>query len=394
MKTNIFLELRDINKNFLGKKNVIQNLSLQISKNSFFVLVGPSGCGKSTLLKIISGLVEPDSGQIIINKIDCTNLEPGKRNIAMVFQDLALYPNMTVEENLTFALKSKKVSRDKIENKLKMLLTLLKLEDIKNRLPDEISGGEKQRTALGRAMIKEPDIYLMDEPMSNLDLRLKSSLIQELSTIHKTLPSTIIYVTHDQEEAMQLADAVGVMFEGKIMQLGSPEDIYKYPKNLFVATFFGHPIMNIAQAKIQKNNLIFNKKNLGTKEKLGLNPKNNANTCLIGIRPEDIIIKTGRKTKMHFEVVIKNVSNLGNSFLIYFDLPVKPSKLIDKYYGEKDIFRDSEEMVEFIAKLPPNIKYEMGQSVLVEFPINKLVFFDSDSGENLMTNLTGTTIDF
>ena len=243
-----FLKFEDIDKSF-GKNNVISKFNLEVEKGKFIVLLGPSGCGKSTLLRMIAGLEKIDNGKILLENNLLNDLLPSKRQIAMVFQSYALYPHMDVFQNISFGLKSEKISKEEIKEKVKEAAKILKIEDLLYRKPKELSGGQRQRVAIGRAITRNPKLFLFDEPLSNLDAALRSEMRVEISKLHKKLKSNIVYVTHDQVEAMTLADKIVIMNKGNIEQFGNPDDIYNNPKNIFVAEFIGNPKMNILKIK-------------------------------------------------------------------------------------------------------------------------------------------------
>lgn len=241
------IRLENITKSYNKKNTVIENLNLNIEDGSFTVLVGPSGCGKSTTLRMIAGLENITSGKLEIEGKDVTNVDASKRDIAMVFQNYALYPHMTVKENIEFGLKNKKVEKEKREKLIDEFIDIVGLKEYLDVKPGNLSGGQRQRVALARAMVKNPKVFLMDEPLSNLDAKLRNQMRTELIQLHQKLKTTFVYVTHDQIEAMSMADKIVIMNKGKIMQEGSPKNIYQDPKNLFVAQFIGNPSMNILE---------------------------------------------------------------------------------------------------------------------------------------------------
>ncbi|MCM8806687.1 MAG: ABC transporter ATP-binding protein [Candidatus Omnitrophica bacterium] len=246
MKKEI-LAVENIEKSFDGKE-VLKNISFTVYENEFFFILGPSGCGKTTLLRIIAGFTQPDRGRVILNKKDITNLPPNKRNIGFVFQNFALWPHMKVKENIAFGLEIRKYPGDFIEKKVKEILELTKLKEVENLYPSQISGGQQQRVSLARALITNPQILLLDEPLSNLDAKLRDEMRSELKRIFKETGKTMIYVTHDQKEAMTLGTTIAVMKEKEIVQIGSPYEIYTYPRNFFVASFVGD--INFLKGKI------------------------------------------------------------------------------------------------------------------------------------------------
>lgn len=238
------IELKNVKKVY-GDEVIIPNLNLKIEDGSFTVLVGPSGCGKSTTLRMIAGLESPSSGQIEIGGQDVVDMEPGKREIAMVFQNYALYPTMTVRENIEFGLVNMKVPKEERDRLIREVTETVGLEKYLERKPGQLSGGQRQRVALARAMVKKPKVFLMDEPLSNLDAKLRSSMRVELIQLHKKLGTTFVYVTHDQVEAMSMGDAIVLMDKGVIMQYSTPQEIYNNPENVYTAQFIGAPPMNI-----------------------------------------------------------------------------------------------------------------------------------------------------
>ena len=241
--------LKNISKRF-GPVEVLQNISLEVREGEFVVLVGPSGCGKSTTLRLIAGLEEVTDGEVMIDQKVVNHLEPHRRNIAMVFQNYALYPHKNVRENIVFGLKRAKVPREIIDDRLERVARMLELHDLLNRKPSQLSGGQRQRVAMGRAIVRDADIFLFDEPLSNLDAKLRHQMRSEIKRIHRAYDMTTLYVTHDQVEAMTLGDKVIVMKEGIIEQQGEPMDIYLKPVNTFVATFIGSPSMNLLDARL------------------------------------------------------------------------------------------------------------------------------------------------
>jgi multiple sugar transport system ATP-binding protein len=237
------ISLKQVTKSF-EQHEVIRPLDLEIEEGEFVVFVGPSGCGKSTLLRLIAGLEDVSSGQIMIDGVDATNLAPAKRGLAMVFQSYALYPHMSVRNNIAFPLKRAKLDKEVIAQKVNQIAEVLNLTDYLDRTPGQLSGGQRQRVAIGRAIVREPSAFLFDEPLSNLDASLRVNMRLEISQLHKDLKTTMIYVTHDQVEAMTMADKIVVLSAGQIEQVGSPLELYKNPKNKFVAGFIGSPKMN------------------------------------------------------------------------------------------------------------------------------------------------------
>ena len=292
------IELKNIEKSF-GKNKVINKFNIKINDGEFIVLVGPSGCGKSTLLRMISGLESIDKGEIHLDNKIINNLIPSKRGIAMVFQSYALYPHMNVYENMSFGLKTEKLEKNEIDKKVKDAAKTLQIEDLLERKPRQLSGGQRQRVAIGRAITRNPKLFLFDEPLSNLDAALRSEMRVEISKLHKQLNTNMIYVTHDQIEAMTLADKIVILNNGNVEQVGTPDEIYNNPSNIFVAEFIGVPKMNILKNGIES--LLKN---------LNLKPE-----TYLGIRPEHILANGNGEIKLDIKVDL--IENLGFEKIIY-----------------------------------------------------------------------------
>ena len=307
--------IKNLKKSF-GDNKVINNFNIDIKDGEFIVLVGPSGCGKSTLLRMISGLESINQGEIFLDEKLINNLLPSKREIAMVFQSYALYPHMNVFENMSFGLKMEKIPKSEINQKVNRAAAILQIEDLLERKPKQLSGGQRQRVAIGRAITRSPKVFLFDEPLSNLDAALRSEMRVEISKLHKKLNSNIIYVTHDQVEAMTLADRIVVLNKGNIEQYGTPNEIYSDPNNIFVAEFIGSPKMNII--RIDKQKIV----NLNTIElfnkKITFEGFEFKDEVYLGIRPEDISIKSNHDIQLNVKVDL--VENLGFEKIIYTKL--------------------------------------------------------------------------
>ncbi len=306
------IELKNIEKSF-GSNKVINKFDIKINDGEFIVLVGPSGCGKSTLLRMISGLESVDVGEIFLDNKLINNLIPSKRGIAMVFQSYALYPHMNVYENMSFGLKMEKHSKSEIEKKVNEAAKTLQIQDLLDRKPKELSGGQRQRVAIGRAITRNPKLFLFDEPLSNLDAALRSEMRVEISKLHKKMNSNIIYVTHDQVEAMTLADRIVILNNGNIEQFGTPNEIYADPNNVFVAEFIGSPKMNII--KLEKENIVNNNTINFFNNEIVFENNNFKDEIYLGIRPEDISVKDSHPIKI--DVKVDLVENLGFEKIIY-----------------------------------------------------------------------------
>ena len=293
------IELKNAEKWF-NADQIIKGINLRISKGEFIVFVGPSGCGKSTLLRMIAGLEETSSGQIIVDDRDATSEPPYKRGLAMVFQSYALYPHMSVRENMGFSLKSAGLLKSEIAAKVDEAASILKLGAFMERRPKDLSGGQRQRVAIGRSIVREPSAFLFDEPLSNLDAALRVEMRYEIAKLHQTLKTTMIYVTHDQVEAMTLANRIVVLDEGRIAQVGSPRDLYENPSNLSVAQFIGSPKMNIFSASAP-----------------GLSYPVPKGTDQLGIRPEHITLSQAGTG--HVDGVVDVIEYLGSDTFIILD---------------------------------------------------------------------------
>ena len=299
---------KNLSKSF-GSSNVIGGINLEIRNSEFLVLLGPSGCGKSTTLRLLAGLETVSSGTIFIDGKDVTELEPRERDIAMVFQNYALYPTMTVAQNIGFGLKAKKTPPKLIKEKVNGIAELLGLTHLLNRKPNSLSGGQQQRVAIGRAIVRKPKVFLFDEPLSNLDANLRLEMRAEIMKLHRELGATTIFVTHDQEEAMAMADRIVIMDNGLIEQVGTPTEIYFQPKTRMVAGFIGNPSMNFIEGKISKNleiSMVIGRIKVNT-------PFNSGEDVEVGIRPEKIKLDEtkSKSTEIKVTVLVINVELLG-----------------------------------------------------------------------------------
>ncbi|UCE65776.1 MAG: ABC transporter ATP-binding protein [Candidatus Zixiibacteriota bacterium] len=308
------LKTKGLKKVYLNGATGVDDLNISVEEGKFAVLLGPSGCGKSTLLRLISGLETPTEGKIFIDGADITGWEPKKRDVAMVFQNYALYPHMTVIENLEFGLKSRKIRKEERKQFIKWAADLLELKELLSRKPKELSGGQRQRVALGRAIVRKPKLYLFDEPLSNLDAELRMKMRGEILTLHRRVNGTSIYVTHDQVEAMSLADIIYIMKEGRIISSGSPRELYERPPHLFTAGFLGFPAMNLLKGDLSGNNFITEN---GTRISLeGSRQLAKPQNITLGIRPDDVkIVESG-----DIKGKIVSLENLGRSVLLFVEL--------------------------------------------------------------------------
>ncbi|MDO8360440.1 MAG: ABC transporter ATP-binding protein [Devosia sp.] len=318
------VELKNVTKRY-GNVEVINGLSLAVEEGSFTALLGPSGCGKSTLLRMIAGLEEITQGQCFIAGTEVTDVPPSQRGAAMVFQNYALYPHLTVRQNIAFSLSIAGASREVQNKRVGEVARMLRLDELLDRRPAQLSGGQRQRVAIGRALVREPKVFLFDEPLSNLDAMLRVQMRLELAKLHQNLKTTMIYVTHDQVEAMTLADRIVVLDKGIISQVGTPLELYNKPANKFVAAFIGSPAMNFFKAEIAGRDGDAYSLNLpgGRTAKIisrgGTVPA--TASVDVGVRPEHLALGPGGAANSHFDGKVSIVEQLGNSTLLYVDTP-------------------------------------------------------------------------
>ena len=335
--------LKNLVKSYDGKKNIIDNINLEIKDKEFIVLVGSSGCGKSTILRLISGLEDITSGEILIDDKVVNNVHPKDRDIAFVFQSYALYPHMSVYDNIAFGLKMRKYDKKTIDAKVREVAESLNLTELLNRKPKQLSGGQRQRVALGRAIVRNPKVFLMDEPLSNLDANLRVHMRSEIKRLHQKLKTTFIYVTHDQTEALTMGDRIFVLDKGKIQQADTPEVIYNQPKNKFVAGFIGQ--MNFINTIVQ--NGYFEIEGHGFKTN-----KNIQGEVTVAIRAEKMIAGD-----VSIKVKPEIIEMTGGERIVYFNLN-----------GSK-----------CSAKVP--LDYPIGENIELKISVNDMYFFDKESGD-------------
>ena len=324
------LSLKNICKVYPNGFEAVKDFNLEVEDQEFIIFVGPSGCGKSTTLRMIAGLEEISSGELYIDGKLVNDVEPKDRDIAMVFQNYALYPHMTVFDNMAFGLKLRKVPKDEIKRKVEEAAKILDLEKLLDRKPKALSGGQRQRVAMGRAIVRNPKVFLMDEPLSNLDAKLRVQMRSEIASLHNRLKATIIYVTHDQTEAMTLGTRIVVLKDGVIMQVDSPQKLYNEPNNLFVAGFIGSPQMNFIDAvcKVEGERVTLNFEKTSVvlppaKAKKLIDGGYNGKTVVMGIRPEDIgdsQIEIEAHKDAVFETDVTGYELLGSEVLLYFNV--------------------------------------------------------------------------
>lgn len=354
------LLMKNVTKQFGRKVIAVKDFNLEVQDREFLVLLGPSGCGKTTAMRMVAGLEEVTKGKILIGGNDVTDLPPRKRNVSMIFQNYAVWPHMTVFDNIAFALKLKKMSKDKIEETVRSVAGLTKIDMLLERYPSQLSGGQQQRIAVARAIAVSPDIFLMDEPLSNLDAKLRISMRTELKAIHDKTDATTVFVTHDQSEAMSMADRIVIMKDGKVIQVGTPDDVYHRSGSLFVADFIGTPPTNFLKVEIKSENgnlrLINPHVNLKLDPALaGILKDYTKGDLILGIRPENIILTNQESADLTAECLVSEPQ--GSHQVIAIQLDEKIFKLV----------------------APAQLKIEHGETVHLSFKQDTLRFFDPDS---------------
>ncbi|WP_046224387.1 ABC transporter ATP-binding protein [Vibrio sp. ECSMB14106] len=361
------LDLKQIRKTYRNADNeTLKGIDISIDSGEFLILVGPSGCGKSTLMNTIAGLENISSGEIVIDGIDVAQVEPKDRDIAMVFQSYALYPNMTVRGNIAFGLKIRKMPQDEIDAEVNRVAEMLQIEQLLDRKPSQLSGGQRQRVAMGRALARRPKLYLFDEPLSNLDAKLRVEMRHQIKRLHQKLNTTIVYVTHDQIEAMTLADRIAVMKDGELQQLGTPQEIYTKPNNMFVAGFMGSPSMNFIKTMVdldeEQNPII---KVVGTADqehhiRLPQSMRDqDGKELVIGLRPEHITEQEGddvsSSTKLDLQLEVLE--------------PTGPDTIAMVKVNDQEV----------ACRLSPEFEVSVGQMAPLHFDLSKAVFFDAQT---------------
>ena len=357
------VSIRDLGIDF-GAVRVIEKLSLEIAQGEFIVLLGPSGCGKSTLLNAIAGLMDITRGQIWIGGKNVTWSEPKDRGIGMVFQSYSLYPRMSVEENLSFGLRIGKVPKDEIAKRVAKASALLHLDPLLKRKPSELSGGQRQRVAIGRALVRRADVFLFDEPLSNLDAKLRNELRVEIKKLHQDLGNTMIYVTHDQVEALTLADRIAIMKAGVIQQLGTPHDIYHHPANLFVATFIGSPAMNMIEGRVEQDGSGWRFAHADGAIDLTRYPFTGppaARPATLGVRPEHIDVGAARPDCAAATGTVSIVEPMGAETIVWTELAGKPASL----------------------RLDGDAAFKVGDAIAFTFDPARASLFDPVSGDRI-----------
>ena len=353
--------LENLTKNY-GEVVAVDNVDLEIADGRFVVLLGPSGCGKTTILNVVAGLLEPTEGAILIDGVDVRHIPAHKRNMAMVFQSYALYPHLRVRDNLAFPLRMMKMTRAEIDEKVRWAAEALDIEELLARRPRELSGGQRQRVALGRAIVREPWAFLMDEPLSNLDAALRVEMRAELKKLHRRLETTMIYVTHDQVEALNMADEIALMKDGVLQQYASPYSVYHEPANTFVAQFVGTPPMNLISGSLERENgrLRFRYGNFAVEpsaEQRKRLEEKEREKVILGIRPEDVFVETA--------------DGDGDGHL--------SKVLLLEPYGADQVLELAFEDLSIMARTPSTLRVDMGDETRVGMREDNLFFFDADT---------------
>jgi multiple sugar transport system ATP-binding protein len=372
----IFLD--HVTKRFAGDVIAVDAVELEIADGEFLVLVGPSGCGKSTLLRMIAGLEEVSDGAIFIDAADVTELPPRSRDIAMVFQTYALYPHMSVRDNLAYGLKVRKTPKAEAARRVNEVAELLGLDELLDRRPAALSGGQRQRVAMGRAIVREPKAFLMDEPLSNLDAKLRVSMRAQLSALHARLGTTTVYVTHDQVEAMTLGQRVAVMRDGHILQVDTPQVLYSAPVNLFVAAFIGSPAMNLVEAEIDGGTLSFAGFRLPT-------TLHGTRRAIAGIRPEAFEdARFADPSLPHVDVVVQVVEDLGADAHVIFQIDAPPVDVTEvrEAAGDEETLIATDRAT-FTARVDPQTSARPGQPLRLAIDPSKFHYFDPATGLRL-----------
>ncbi|MEA2556086.1 MAG: multiple sugar transport system ATP-binding protein [Actinomycetota bacterium] len=393
--------LQNVSKVFGNDVVAVNDVSLEIGDGEFMVLVGPSGCGKSTILRMLAGLEELTSGELFIGDTQVTDLPPKDRDVAMVFQNYALYPHMTVEQNVGFGLKLHKTPKAELQQRVADVSKILGLEPLMQRRPAELSGGQRQRVAMGRAMVREPRAFLMDEPLSNLDAKLRVQMRSELSRLHERLGTTTVYVTHDQVEAMTLGHRVAVLKDGVLQQVDTPQNLYNNPENLFVAAFMGSPPMNLVEAKVTGNSVSFGQMTLpaGAGAPLG---GYDGRTVILGIRPSDMEDRAVWRSEdlPTIDVVAEVTEELGSEVNIIFPVDAPPVETEDTIAAASDegdhdnipLIADEKDRLRFCARVDARTACKPGDRVTLSLNPERFHYFDPASGQAIVAQEHAATV--
>jgi multiple sugar transport system ATP-binding protein len=378
------IELDGVTKAFSGGVVAVDDVTLRIEDGEFIALVGPSGCGKSTLLRAIAGLEDVTGGSVSIGGRDVTDLAPRHRDIAMVFQSYALYPHMTVRQNLGYGLKVRRMAKAEIRGRVNQVAALLGLSELLERRPSQLSGGQRQRVAMGRAIVRQPQAFLMDEPLSNLDAKLRVGMRASLAQLHQRLGVTTVYVTHDQVEAMTLGHRVAVMRGGRILQVDEPHRLYKEPRDLFVAGFIGSPAMNLVEARIESGDVVFGE------HRIALDPARvpalRDREVVLGMRPESfedaLFAQSGLPT---IEVGVAVLEELGSDAYVFFHVDTKPIDPESRDVGPvPDATLGTTSAALLSARVDPRTTASVGGRIRLAVDPARFHFFDATTGASLL----------
>ena len=388
------IKITSVGKIYPNGTRALGDVNIEINDGEFVVLVGPSGCGKTTLLRMVAGLEDITEGEIFIGEKLVNEVAPKDRDIAMVFQNYALYPHMSVYDNMAFSLKLRKLSKEEIDKKVKDAARTLEISELLERKPKALSGGQRQRVAMGRAIVRNPEAFLMDEPLSNLDAKLRVQMRAELGQLHTQLETTTLYVTHDQVEAMTMGDRVAVIRKGELQQIDTPREIYLYPKNIFVAGFIGSPSMNFIYADVKLSGEIAelsfaNETIKCSGEHSKKLKKVDGKQIVLGIRPEafeDSLYAKDSEYTESISIKVTLLEQLGSDSYIHFYKDLKPvqTEAIEEILADEgeDITVLGDE-TKFIARINPNSTVKEGEEINLSIDPSKLHFFDPDSGNAL-----------
>jgi multiple sugar transport system ATP-binding protein len=383
--------LEDVRKEFGAGVVAVDDVNLTIADGEFMVLVGPSGCGKTTLLRSIGGLEGITDGRIVIGDRDVTKLAPARRDVAMVFQNYALYPHMTVRKNLGYGLRVRKTPKKEAQERIERVARMLGLEDLLERRPGQLSGGQQQRVAMGRAIVREPAAFLMDEPLSNLDAKLRVGMRTSLQQLHARLGTTTVYVTHDQVEAMTLGQRVAVMRDGRIQQVDAPQRLYEDPSNIFVAAFIGSPAMNLVEAEVSADAVSIGELTIPLDR--SRRPKFAAGgRVIVGIRPEAFEdVAFSEKGLPQVDVHVDVLEELGSDSHLFFQLGVEPIVVEEARTDDED---DDGQLLAggdrgfFAARVDARTRAKVGDTITLSVDPARLYFFSPETGETLITQQT------
>ena len=389
------IKINSVGKIYPNGTRALEDVNIEINDGEFVVLVGPSGCGKTTLLRMVAGLEDITEGEISIDKKIVNEVAPKDRDIAMVFQNYALYPHMSVYDNMAFSLKLRKLPKAEIDQKVKDAAKILEIDELLERKPKALSGGQRQRVAMGRAIVRNPEAFLMDEPLSNLDAKLRVQMRAELGQLHTQLETTTLYVTHDQVEAMTMGDRVAVIRKGELQQIDTPREIYLYPKNIFVAGFIGSPSMNFvyANVKVSSKNITLSFGEDSIKCDAGENKKLkdfDGQEIVLGIRPEAFEDANYANTKEFSEklnVTVTLLEQLGSDSYIHFYKDIKPvqTEAIEEILADEgEDISVLGDQTKFIARVSPNSVVKEGEKITLSIDPSKLHFFDPASGDAIV----------